>query len=166
MDSDKYDIESLLSDDLLKTLSDMGLKMVNVPNDGNCMFHSIALHIPSIDHVHLRNSVAWYLQFQKNMMIEYLSLTYYDVFIMQDDSFNNNWDNFISYLKGFGNWKLLPAEYILKIIAEIYNLEIVIYTNNNNNIRHIYGFNYNKDNLKKIILVHLAELHWCSTGSI
>ena len=156
--------EDLIPPRIINELREKGLLIVNVPRDGNCMFHAIANHLPSIDYFRLRKSVVWYLKQRENIFIEYLNKTYKELFQDMDDSFEKNWDNFIKYIGGDGNWEKMPAEYILKIISEMYNLEINIYSTINNNKQQITGFISDFFNLRQIYLIHLAEMHWCSTS--
>lgn len=156
--------EDLIPPRIIDELREKGLLIVNVPRDGNCMFHAIANHLPSIDYFRLRKSVVWYLKQRENIFIEYLNKTYKELFQDMDDSFGKNWDNFIKYIGGDGNWEKMPAEYILKIISEMYNLEINIYSTINNNKQQITGFISDIFNLRPIYLIHLAEMHWCSTS--
>ena len=75
---------------------------------------------------------------------------YKELFQDQDDSFNKNWEDFLEYIGIDGNWEKTPAEYILKIISEMYNIEINIYSTLSCNKQEIVGWNYDYFNLRKI----------------
>ena len=158
--------ENLIPNNIISILRDKGLSVVNIPRDGNCMFSSIAEHLPGMNHFTLRKAIVWYIKQKRNILIEYLSKTYEQLFQDQDDSFNKNWSEFLKYIEGDGNWEKMPAEYILKIIAEMYNLEIHVYSTLNNSEQTIIGFSYDFFNLRRIYLINLAEMHWCSTQEI
>ena len=124
--------ENLIPNNIISILRDKGLSVVNIPRDGNCMFSSVTEHLPGMNHFTLRKAIVWYLKQKSNIIIEYLAKTYEQLFQDQDDSFNKNWSEFLKYIEGDGNWEKMPAEYILKIIAEMYNLEIHVYSTLNN----------------------------------
>jgi len=163
IENDEFNVEDLIPQRLKNELREKGLLIVNVPQDGNCMFHAIASYLPGVSYYNLRQAIVWYLKQKKSIMIEYLGKTYEELFKDQDDSFNNNWNSFIEYIGKDGNWEKMPAEYILKIISEMYNLEINIYSTLNCNKQEIVGWNYDFFNLRKIYLIHMAEMHWCTT---
>jgi len=159
----EFNTMDLIPQRLKNELLEKGLLIVNVPQDGNCMFHAISSHLPGVTHYNLRQATVWYLKQKRSMMIEYLGKTYEEIFKDQDDSFNKNWDKFLEYIETDGNWEKTPAEYILKIISELYNLEINIYSTLSCNKQEIVGWNYDYFNLRKIYLIHMAEMHWCTT---
>ena len=158
--------ENLIPNNIISILRDKGLSVVNISRDGNCMFSSVTEHLPGMNHFTLRKAIVWYLKQKHNIIIEYFAKTYEQLFQDQDDSFNKNWSEFLKYIEGDGNWEKMPAEYILKIIAEMYNLEIHVYSTLNNSEQTIIGFSYDFFNLRRIYLIHLAEMHWCSTQKI
>ena len=159
----EFNTMDLIPQRLKNELLEKGLLIVNVPQDGNCMFHAISSHLPGVTHYNLRQATVWYLKQKRSMMIEYLGKTYEEIFKDQDDSFNKNWDKFLEYIETDGNWEKTPAEYILKIISELYNLEINIYSTLSCNKQEIVGWNYDYFNLRKNYLIHMAEMHWCTT---
>jgi len=159
----EFNTIDLIPERLKNELLEKGLLIVNVPQDGNCMFHAIASHLPGVSYYNLRKSIVWYLKQKRDIMIEYLGKTYKELFQDQDDSFNKNWEDFLEYIGIDGNWEKTPAEYILKIISEMYNIEINIYSTLSCNKQEIVGWNYDYFNLRKIYLIHMAEMHWCTT---
>ena len=94
----EFNTMDLIPQRLKNELLEKGLLIVNVPQDGNCMFHAISSHLPGVTHYNLRQAIVWYLKQKRSMMIEYLGKTYEEIFKDQDDSFNKNWDKFSSIM--------------------------------------------------------------------
>ena len=82
--------ENLIPNNIISILRDKGLSVVNIPRDGNCMFSAVTEHLPGMNHFTLRKAIVWYLKQKHNILIEYLSKTYKQLFQDQDDSFNKN----------------------------------------------------------------------------
>ena len=90
-------------------LKNSGLRRVTVPGDGNCMFHSLAVHC-SFTHIELRKAVVAFL---KDHILEY------------SEFFDNeeNIETYISTLALPGSW---GDNLVLQIVAEILQCRIQV----------------------------------------
>ena len=55
----EFNTIDLIPERLKNELLEKGLLIVNVPQDGNCMFHAIASHLPGVSYYNLRKSIVW-----------------------------------------------------------------------------------------------------------
>lgn len=139
------------------------LEMISVPADGDCLFHCICEHIPGVSTFNLRRSIRWYLGKRKNDRIAGLDKSYYELFRLTDESFQQDWNTFLEYLSRPGRWIKLPAEFVLRVIADMYNIVFKMYSSVNQRPCLISGFsdissNTGKKNL--CIIIHISEVHW------